>query len=211
MAIGRFVLLLLQLVVVVVLAVTLLNNENRVVAFTINHNLPLKMTNKKNHADNNLPSSSPLFPLSSTSRKTSTMALTSSSFSSSSLALNLVPLLEEDNNVNFIIFLAGLVPFVFATIEFWRRISVGESFGSGTGSIIISTTIGVDDSPTDSRGRRVLGKGALLTAYAIFIIAFATLGIVGYSILSSPPPSQEDLSTATTPVIIENLPSSSLI
>jgi len=207
MAIQRFLLLLLQLLVVVVLLpVTLLNNENMIVAFTTTTttNLPLKMANKKNHA--------PLFFLSSTSRKTSTMisTLTSSSSSSSSLALNLMTLLEEDNNVNSIIFFLGLVPFAWATVEFWRRISVGESFGSGTDSIIISTTIGVDDSPTDSRGQRVLGKGALLTAYTIFIIAFATLGIVGYSILSSPPPSQEDLSTATTPIIIENLPALSL-
>mmetsp|Transcript_15686 Transcript_15686/g.16961 ORF Transcript_15686/g.16961 Transcript_15686/m.16961 type:complete len:206 (-) Transcript_15686:189-806(-) len=173
---------------------------------TTTTNLPLKMANKKNHA--------PLFFLSSTSRKTSTMISTltssSSSSSSSSLALNLMTLLEEDNNVNSIIFFLGLVPFAWATVEFWRRISVGESFGSGTDSIIISTTIGVDGSPTDSRGQRVLGKGALLTAYTIFIIAFATLGIVGYSILSSPPPSQEDLSTAAAPIIIENLPALSL-
>jgi hypothetical protein len=151
-----------------------------------------------------------------------------SSSSSSSLILNMIPLMEEAsslsspmmmvaatattststisfsdllNNNDFKIFLAGIFPFMWATIEFWRRIMFGESFGTGTDSIVISspvtvTTIGSDNSPQDSRGTRILGKGALIIAYTIFVVAFGTLGIVGYSVLSSTPPSQEDLNNA---------------
>jgi hypothetical protein len=133
------------------------------------------------------------------------------SSSSSSVALNMIPLMEEPsslsssmmvattsindllNNNDFKIFLAGIFPFMWATIEFWRRIMFGESFGTGTDSIVI---IGSDDSPQDSRGSRILGKGALIIAYTIFVFAFGTLGIVGYSVLSSTPPSQEDLNNA---------------
>lgn len=68
----------------------------------------------------------------------------------------------------------------------------GESFGTGTDSIVI----GMDDMPSDSRGRRVLGKGALITAYTLFVIAFGTLAIVGYSVVTSaPPPSAEEFAS----------------
>ena len=100
---------------------------------------------------------------------------------------------ELFSNNDFKIFLAGIFPFMWATIEFWRRIMFGESFGTGTDSIVI---IGSNDSPQDSRGSRVLGKGALTVAYTIFVVAFGTLGVVGYSVLSSTPPSQEDLNNA---------------
>ena len=83
------------------------------------------------------------------------------------------------------IFVVGIIPFVWASIEFWRRIAFGEPFGTGSDQIVI---IGEDDSPTNSRGRRVLGKGALVVAYILFAISFATIGIVFYSIVSSTPP-----------------------
>ena len=89
---------------------------------------------------------------------------------------------ELFNNNDFKIFLAGIFPFMWATIEFWRRIMFGESFGTGTDSIVI---IGSDDSPQDSRGSRILGKGALIIAYTILVVAFGTLGVVGFSVLSS--------------------------
>ena len=82
------------------------------------------------------------------------------------------------------VFVAGMVPFVWASIEFWRRIAFGEAFGTGSDQVVI----GQDDSPSDSRGRRVLGKGALIVAYVLFAISFATIGIVLYSIASSSPP-----------------------
>ena len=53
-----------------------------------------------------------------------------------------------------IVFAIGVLPFAWATVEFWRRIAVGESFGTGKDSVII----GEDLNPESSRGRRVLGK-----------------------------------------------------
>merc|ERR1711939_1298572 len=90
----------------------------------------------------------------------------------------------EFQNKDFLVFLAGIFPFAWATVEFWRRIAVGESFGTGTDSIVI----GMDDSPADSRGRRVLGKGALVTAIILFTLAFGTIGFVLYSVASSGAP-----------------------
>lgn len=84
-------------------------------------------------------------------------------------------------NTDFWIFLAGIFPFAWATVEFWRRIAFGEPFGTGSDSVVI----GMDDSPSDSRGRRVLGKGALITAYVLFALAFTTIGIVLYAVVTS--------------------------
>jgi hypothetical protein len=88
-------------------------------------------------------------------------------------------------NTDVWVFVAGVFPFAWATVEFWRRIAVGESFGTGSDSVVI---IGEDNAPEDSRGRRVLGRGALIVAYVLFTIAFATLAIVLYSVISSTPP-----------------------
>lgn len=87
-------------------------------------------------------------------------------------------------NTDFWVFLVGIFPFAWATVEFWRRIAFGEPFGTGSDSVVI----GMDDSPMDSRGRRVLGRGALITAYVLFALAFSTIGIVIYSIVSSDAP-----------------------
>ena len=88
-------------------------------------------------------------------------------------------------NANVWIFIAGIIPFGWATVEFWRRIAVGEPFGTGSDSVYI----GKDNSPTQSRGRRVLDRGAFLVAYALFGIAAAASGIALYSVVTSPPPS----------------------
>jgi hypothetical protein len=101
------------------------------------------------------------------------------------------------HNTDVWVFLAGVFPFAWATVEFWRRIAFGESFGTGTNSVII----GMEDSPADSRGQVTLGRGALIVAYILFAISFGTLGIVLYSVISSAPPpeflpsSQEVLNT----------------
>ena len=68
----------------------------------------------------------------------------------------------------------------------------GESFGTGTDSVII----GMEDSPSDSRGIRVLGRGALITAYCLFVIAFGTLGVVLYSVVTSEVPTEEVFAAA---------------
>lgn len=84
------------------------------------------------------------------------------------------------------VFIVGLIPFGVATFEFWRRIAVGASFGTADEQVVF--TIGEDDAPANSRGKQVLGKDALLTAYAIFTVAAIVLGIVLYSVLTSPIP-----------------------
>uniref|UniRef100_A0A7S0T984 Uncharacterized protein n=1 Tax=Pseudo-nitzschia delicatissima TaxID=44447 RepID=A0A7S0T984_9STRA len=90
------------------------------------------------------------------------------------------------------VFGAGVFPFAWATYEFWRRIMFGETFGTGTDSVII----GMEDSPSDSRGIRVLGRGALITAYCLFVIAFGTLGVVLYSVVTSEVPTEEAFAAA---------------
>ena len=70
-----------------------------------------------------------------------------------------------------IVFVLGLVPFGWATVEFWRRIAVGDPFGTGKDSVII----GEDNNPDSSRGRRVLGQDAFIAAYILFGIAGVTL------------------------------------
>eukprot|EP00980_Cylindrotheca_fusiformis_P000194 scaffold36_cov127-Cylindrotheca_fusiformis.AAC.4 len=81
------------------------------------------------------------------------------------------------------VFLIGAFPFAWATVEFWRRIAFGEPFGTGSDSVIIGT----DDDPLDSRGRLVLGSGALAVAYFLFAASFATLAVVLYAFVSSSP------------------------
>jgi hypothetical protein len=82
------------------------------------------------------------------------------------------------------IFVVGLIPFAVATVEFWRRIAVGDSFGTGSESVVFS--IGEDDAPLSSRGQRVLGKDALVTAYILFAVAAAVLALVVFAVLTSP-------------------------
>jgi hypothetical protein len=84
-----------------------------------------------------------------------------------------------------VVFIIGVIPYIWATIEFWRRIAVGASFGTGSDSVVIS--IGENDNPESSRGKQVLGKGALVIAYILFTIAAAVLGLVLFSVLTSGP------------------------
>lgn len=108
---------------------------------------------------------------------------------------------ELVKNTDFLVFVAGIFPFMWATYEFWRRIMFGESFGTGTDSVII----GMNDAPSDSRGQRVLGQGALITAYVLFVCAFGTLAVVGYSVATSAPPSAEDLAAGAALVSTNNI------
>jgi len=139
-------------------------------------------------------SSMPLLITASTTTVATTIATGSSMALSDAAAAvannsNVSDLLK---NSDFLVFVAGIFPFMWATYEFWRRIMFGESFGTGTDSIII----GMDDAPSDSRGQRILGRGALVTAYVLFVCAFGTLAVVGYSVATSAPPSSEDLAAA---------------
>ena len=105
--------------------------------------------------------------------------------SSSSLHLDVLsdaaPL---SNEANVAIFIVGLIPFAWATVEFWRRIASGSSFGTGKDSVVI---IGEDGDPSKSRGKRVLGDGALAVAYALFGIAALVIGLSVSSVLTAPP------------------------
>jgi len=94
------------------------------------------------------------------------------------------------------VFIVGIIPFAWATVEFWRRIAVGESFGSGKGSVVIS--IGEDDTPNKSRGRQTLGKGALVVAYILFCVAALSIFIAIASVLSTPPPPFINSATTAT-------------
>jgi hypothetical protein len=85
----------------------------------------------------------------------------------------------------WIVFVMGIIPFAWATIEFWRRIAVGASFGTGSDSVVFTTTIGQDDAPASSRGRRVLGTGALTVAYILFAVATAVIGLVVWSVVTT--------------------------
>ena len=91
------------------------------------------------------------------------------------------------------VFIIGIIPFIWATIEFWRRIAFGESFGTGKDSVIIprpgdEITIGEDGNPESSRGRRTLDRGALTVAYVLFAVAAGSVGIAIASVVMGPRP-----------------------
>ena len=73
-----------------------------------------------------------------------------------------------------VIFVIGCVPFVWAGIEFWRRIAVGESFGTGRDSVVINDTSGNRPRPL----QRVLGQDAIIAARILFGLAFASGALV---------------------------------
>ena len=82
------------------------------------------------------------------------------------------------------VFIVGVIPFAIATYEFWRRIAVGESFGTTSDSVVF--TIGEDtEDRMNSRGQQVLGKDALITAYVIFAVVAAVLLLVLTSVVTS--------------------------
>ncbi|KAL3803677.1 hypothetical protein HJC23_003731 [Cyclotella cryptica] len=91
-----------------------------------------------------------------------------------------------------IVFIIGIIPFLWATYEFWRRIAFGEPFGTGSDSVIIPSPdqvfIGEDDNPNSSRGRRTLDKGALTVAYVLFAVAASTVIVAVASVVMGPKP-----------------------
>jgi hypothetical protein len=89
----------------------------------------------------------------------------------------------SSDTVNILVFIVGVIPFAIATNEFWRRIAVGEPFGTGSDSVVI---IGEDNNPQSSRGRQTLGKGAIYVAYVLFAVAAFSIGVAIVSVVSSP-------------------------
>jgi len=103
-------------------------------------------------------------------------------------------------STTIVVFAIGLAPFLIATYEFWRRIARGKSFGTGSDQVqIYNTVIGQDGDPQSSRGRRVLGKGALTVAYVLFGVSAAVLGLVLYSVLTTALPPPADVIAANLP------------
>lgn len=117
---------------------------------------------------------------------------TSCNYISSANAESFIPPTEYglSASTNTIIFVIGLIPFLWATYEFWSRIAVGASFGTGADSVQIRpsspTIIGKDGDLKKSRGRRVLGDDALYVAYFLFAVAILTVGISVFSVITSP-------------------------
>ncbi|KAG8466102.1 hypothetical protein KFE25_001858 [Diacronema lutheri] len=86
------------------------------------------------------------------------------------------------------VFLIGMAPFVWATVEFWRRIAVGEPFGTTSDSVIIRDTSGPDTLP---ERRRVLGRDAIITARLLFVavgIALCLVVLAGLQVLGTAGP-----------------------
>ena len=64
-----------------------------------------------------------------------------------------------------VVFVIGVIPFVWATYEFWRRIAVGEPFGTTKdGSVVIAP----EPDKVTGQPRRLLGRGAITLAYILF-------------------------------------------
>lgn len=74
-----------------------------------------------------------------------------------------------------VVFLIGTVPFAWAGVEFWRRIAVGEPFGTGTDSVVFESAD--EDQVRRFGGRRVLGKDAILAARVLFGVAAGSLAL----------------------------------
>lgn len=94
--------------------------------------------------------------------------------------------------MTILVFIIGIIPFIIATYEFWRRIAVGATFGTGNDSVVFPTTtatIGEDNAPSSSRGKQILGQDSLITAYLIFTTVAIVMGIVLYAVVTSPIPS----------------------
>ncbi len=94
------------------------------------------------------------------------------------------PVEALDKTTTTLVFLAGIFPFAVATVEFWRRIAVGDSFGTGSDSVVF--TIGEDNQPKSSRGKQVLGTDSLITAYILFALAFGAIALALAAVLQAP-------------------------
>jgi hypothetical protein len=107
---------------------------------------------------------------------------------------------QQDPTTTIVIFIIGIIPFIWATFEFWRRIAVGASFGTTSDSVVIPSPfdnddngdendmiiIGEDGNPMSSRGRRTLDRGALSVAYVLFAIAAGSVGLAVASVVMGP-------------------------
>ena len=89
------------------------------------------------------------------------------------------------------VFVIGVFPFVWATQEFFRRVSLGLPFGTGNDSVVFPRTDGDGDGDGDgdekipgsrfTGGRQQLSKPALYAAYVLFGLAAGSVGLALYS------------------------------
>ena len=84
--------------------------------------------------------------------------------------------------VDSVVFVIGTVPFLWAAWEFWRRIAVGASFGTGADSIVIRDDDASDQVPDEDQvrrfgGRRVLGADAIYAARALMAVAGGSVAL----------------------------------
>ena len=80
----------------------------------------------------------------------------------------------EVRNSDVAVFVAGVVPFVWATGEFWRRVLKGEVFGTGRDSVRFDQPF---NDNAERAGGRKLTSTALNAAYALFIVAGGSLAL----------------------------------
>ena len=78
-----------------------------------------------------------------------------------------------------VVFLIGLFPFVWATREFLRRVSLGLPFGTGNDSVVFPRE---DDDGTPGAARQRLSKPALYAAYALFAAAAGSVALALYAV-----------------------------
>lgn len=125
---------------------------------------------------------------------------------SDTVTTTLQPAIEQlSPTTTLVVFIIGIIPFLWATVEFWRRIAFGESFGTTADSVVIPSpfdnnnddssrseknkgvlTIGEDGDLSSSRGRRTLDRGALVVAYVLFAVAAFVVGIAIASVVMGP-------------------------
>ena len=101
-------------------------------------------------------------------------ALTAALVPAAASAAEALPLAFEPRGItpeDTIVFILGTVPFLWATVEFWRRIANGDPFGSGSDQIYLNDTSG--NRPKGVR--RVLGQDAIIAARILFALAFASV------------------------------------
>ncbi|KAJ1445470.1 hypothetical protein M885DRAFT_579136 [Pelagophyceae sp. CCMP2097] len=88
--------------------------------------------------------------------------------------------------VDTAVFFIGVAPFAWAAVEFWRRIAVGEPFGTGSDSVVFDVAVNGDDDLVGGAdddqlrrfgGRRILGQDAIVTAKVLMVAAAASIAL----------------------------------
>ncbi|UPQ98788.1 hypothetical protein HOP50_03g20940 [Chloropicon primus] len=72
------------------------------------------------------------------------------------------------------VFVAGVIPFAWATGSFWTRVLKGEVFGTGRDRVVFDQPFSDNGAKP---GARKLTSAALNVSYALFIIAGGSLAL----------------------------------